>query len=388
VARRLVVMAVDDSSSATEIRTFLIADVRGYTRFTQEHGDEAGARLAARFAVVVREQVGARGGTVVELRGDEALCVFGSPRGALRCAVELQRRCADELRADPSLPLRVGIGIDAGEAVAVEGGYRGGALNLAARLCSLAKAGQVLVSEGVVLLARKVDELAYVSMGRVQLKGLREPVRYFAARFELDLPAAEGEPRRWTSGRLAALAVGLIAVVAMVVAAAATQLGGGHGLKRLDANVVGVLDSSSGAIRGEVPVAGRPAGIAAGAGSVWVADEAANNVVRIDVGSGRAVDRIQVGVAPVGVAVGGGLVWVADSGDRTVSWISPSQGAAKQIGVGGGPGPIAYGEGGAWVVNTTDGTLQRLDSHTLRASSPLSVGSDPSAVAAGGGLCG
>ena len=108
----------------TEIRTFLIADVRGYTRFTSEHGDEAGARLAARFAELVREQIESRGGTVVELRGDEALCVFGSPRGALRAAVDLQRRFADELRADPSLPLRVGIGIDAGEAVAVAGGYR------------------------------------------------------------------------------------------------------------------------------------------------------------------------------------------------------------------------------------------------------------------------
>ena len=134
-----------DDASTTEIRTFLIADVRGYTRFTQERGDEAGARLAARFAEVVGEVVVARDGQVVELRGDEALCVFASPRGALRAAVDLQRRCADELRADPSLPLRVGVGIDAGEAVAVAGGYRGGALNLAARLCSIAGPGEVLV---------------------------------------------------------------------------------------------------------------------------------------------------------------------------------------------------------------------------------------------------
>ena len=68
------------SSAPAESPTFLIADVRGYTRFTQEHGDEAGARLAGRFAEVVREQVDGRGGHVVELRGDEALCVFGSPR--------------------------------------------------------------------------------------------------------------------------------------------------------------------------------------------------------------------------------------------------------------------------------------------------------------------
>src|SRR6476619_4745386 len=119
----------DQTGAVAGVRTFLIADVRGYTRFTQEHGDEAAARLAARFAEVVGEVVVARGGQVVELRGDEALCVFASPRGALRAAVDLQRRCADELRANPSLPLRVGIGFDAGEAVAVAGGYRGGALN-------------------------------------------------------------------------------------------------------------------------------------------------------------------------------------------------------------------------------------------------------------------
>jgi class 3 adenylate cyclase len=106
----------------SDVRTFLIADVRGYTRFTQEQGDEAAARLAARFAEVAREVIESRGGTVVELRGDEALCVFGSPRQAVRAAVAFQQRCADEIRADPSLPVRVGIGLDAGEAVAVEGG--------------------------------------------------------------------------------------------------------------------------------------------------------------------------------------------------------------------------------------------------------------------------
>ena len=39
------------------IRTFLIADVRGYTVFTQEHGDEAAAKLTARFAEIARGMV-------------------------------------------------------------------------------------------------------------------------------------------------------------------------------------------------------------------------------------------------------------------------------------------------------------------------------------------
>src|SRR5688500_591216 len=124
------------------VRTFLIADVRGYTRFTQEHGDEEAGKLAARFAALVREAVTAMGGEVVELRGDEALCVFPSARQALRAAVELQIRFRTQVEDQPVFPLGIGIGLDAGEAVPVEGGYRGGALNLAARLCSLAEIGR------------------------------------------------------------------------------------------------------------------------------------------------------------------------------------------------------------------------------------------------------
>lgn len=107
------------------ILTFLIADVRGYTAFTQAHGDEAAARLAAVFAEIAREGVEAHGGEVLELRGDEALATFTSARNALRAAAELQLIFSDEVARRPELPLRVGMGLDAGEAVAVEGGYRG-----------------------------------------------------------------------------------------------------------------------------------------------------------------------------------------------------------------------------------------------------------------------
>ena len=166
------------------IKTFLIADVRGYTRFTNERGDEAAARLATRFAELAREAIEAAGGTLVELRGDEALAVFDSARQALRVAADLQERFVTETVADPSLPLAVGIGLDAGEAVPVDGGYRGGALNLAARLCSIAGPGEVLVSPGVAHLARKVEGLDYVERGAVRVKGLEKPVEVVAVRPE------------------------------------------------------------------------------------------------------------------------------------------------------------------------------------------------------------
>jgi class 3 adenylate cyclase len=169
---------IDQGQPAIQI--FLIADVRGYTHFTLKHGDEAAARLTTRFAMLVREVVTLRGGRLIELRGDEALACFSSVRQALQAAVEMQEHFIQASKADVKMPLNVGIGLDAGEAVPTQDGYRGASLNLAARLCSLAGAGEVLVSEVVTHLARKVEGLAYRTRGAAELKGFDEPVRIIA----------------------------------------------------------------------------------------------------------------------------------------------------------------------------------------------------------------
>jgi DNA-binding NarL/FixJ family response regulator/class 3 adenylate cyclase len=193
------------SETAGAIKTFLIADVRGYTRFTEERGDVAAGSLAARFSEITREVIEASGGSVVEFRGDEVLALFDSARGAISAAVELQRRLADATFSDESLPLPTGIGLDAGEAVPFDGGYRGAALNLAARLCGMARAGEILASEAVVHLAGKVNGVGYEERGSLQLKNLTKPVRVVRVVPEEDDPAdrfaalgssAEAAPRK------------------------------------------------------------------------------------------------------------------------------------------------------------------------------------------------
>jgi WD40 repeat protein/class 3 adenylate cyclase len=164
-----------DAAGPVEL-TFLIADVRGYTSFTRERGDAEAARLAKRFAELARDAVEARSGRVTELRGDEALAVFRSPDQAVRAAVELQAVCKEEVAADPTLPLLVGVGIDVGEAVPVEDGFRGAALNTAARLCSQAAAGQVLVTSRVADRAGAIFGVGFASAGSSELKGFEAPV--------------------------------------------------------------------------------------------------------------------------------------------------------------------------------------------------------------------
>ena len=169
------------------IRTFLIADLRGYTRFSDSRGDEAAAALAERFVAVGKERIESRTGTIVEVRGDEILAVFDSAREAIRAALDLQEALASDQTAD--VPLGVGIGIDAGEAVPLGDGYRGRALNMAARLCARARPGEILVSSELVHLAGAVEDIRFEARGSVRLKGISRPVELHA----VVRPVAVGE---------------------------------------------------------------------------------------------------------------------------------------------------------------------------------------------------
>ena len=215
----------------------------------------------------------------------------------------MQRRCRIEL------PLGVGIGLDAGEAVPLPGGgYRGGALNLAARLCSIAAPGQVLASEGVAHLARKVDGLQYRPRKAERLKGIAERVKVNEVVPDEPLPpvptpaaAPQGKTsRRW-------LVVGAAAVAVLVGGLLAIFLtGNGSADSTIAANAVGLVESN-GHVAAQVPISGRPAGVATGAGALWVTDSVNATLLRIDPQKRSVVDRIVVGTNPSGVTVGGGL---------------------------------------------------------------------------------
>ena len=223
-------MAVTERTSG--VRTFLIADIRGYSRYTEECGDEAAAALSKKFAKIVNDDIEAHGGGLVEMRGDEALVVFTSARAAIRAAVDLQaqfREAADEFQ----IPLQVGIGIDSGEAVELEDGtFRGSALNVAARLCGRASGGEVIISAATSRLAGRLAGLHYSDGGRVRLKNIAEPVHIHKVYSELDARPTNrwvvlflGRERRGLSWRLAAL-VSLIAAATAVAVVYVTAGGG------------------------------------------------------------------------------------------------------------------------------------------------------------------
>ncbi|HSJ51662.1 MAG TPA: ABC transporter substrate-binding protein [Actinomycetota bacterium] len=368
------------------IRTFLIADVRGYTLFTQERGDEAAAKLAAKFAAIARETVESRGGTLLELRGDEALCVFSSAREAIRTALDLQQRFVQETLEQSELPLTVGIGLDAGEAVAVEGGYRGGALNLAARLCGQARAGEILASREVTHLARRLDGVRYQDRGSLTFKGISDPVVVVRVVPEGSDPVEQLRPyapsppapakasRRWAI-------VGGILTVALVGVSIPLLTSGDGAEVDIGTNSVARLSAEEGTVQLAAELGQRPGASAIGFGSLWVAHPDRGVVVRLDLDDGSRTDTIRVGTAPSGITVGGGSVWVSNAGDGTVSRINVEQNEVTQLlRVGSTPVGVAFGDDALWVADSVGAAIHRVDPATEDAET-VPVAGLPSAVA-------
>jgi class 3 adenylate cyclase/ABC-type transport system substrate-binding protein/streptogramin lyase len=386
----------------TELRTFLIADIRGYTSYTEEHGDEAAASLAARFAALVREVVEGRQGFLLELRGDEALAVFTSARQALKAANEIQRR--QEIDA---LPRGIGIGLDAGEAIPTEGGFRGSALNLAARLCSQAGPGQVVASEAVIHLAARVDGLAYIEARTLRLKGLDEPVRAVTVVPEGRAPkrrrSAAGAPRLERRGLLAIGGIGLVAVLtagALWAGPLGGLVGGSPGpsggslpsptptpsvapgavdIGTEDLPLAAFLDPATGDVRELLDEPRGAADAIFADGSFWVLDRQPRAIHEVDPETGRSERPIAIGFEVSSFAVGDGRLFVAEPEGfiHVFDLASRSEIVQEQpqipflIGLDFqgniDPSPlfdIAYGEGSLWVAGGWQGDVFRLDPDT------------------------
>jgi YVTN family beta-propeller protein len=139
------------------------------------------------------------------------------------------------------------------------------------------------------------------------------------------------------------------------------------------------LDSRTGRVVKQLDPNTAPAGIALGAGAVWMTDRDANNVTQVDAtGLGRS---LAVGHGPSGIAVGYGGVWVADTGDNAIVRVDPSTRAVTEtIPVGHAPAGVSIGAGSVWVANSGDGTVTRIDPKTEKPIATIAVGGSPQAI--------
>ncbi len=167
--------------AADDVHTILFTDVEGSTALTQRLGDAKARDLLREHERMVREALKAHGGSEVKTMGDGFMTSFSSATKALECAIAMQRAFAEHNESAQE-PIKVRIGLNAGEPIAEDDDLFGTAVNLAARICAHAEAGQILAPIVVRELAAG-KQFMFADLGETELRGFEDPVRLYELRW-------------------------------------------------------------------------------------------------------------------------------------------------------------------------------------------------------------
>jgi len=152
--------------------TLLFTDIEGSTRLVHALGEEDWEPVLEQHRRIVRSALADAGGTEIDCRGDELFAVFPDADAALAAAEAAQRGLA-ACTWPPDCTLRVRMGIHTGRPALARHGYVGLDVHRAARICSAAHGGQVLLSTATrdaLTVPREIREL-----GSHALRGLPHP---------------------------------------------------------------------------------------------------------------------------------------------------------------------------------------------------------------------
>ncbi|MET0830918.1 MAG: adenylate/guanylate cyclase domain-containing protein, partial [Acidimicrobiia bacterium] len=158
---------------------FLFTDLEGSTRLWELHPTEMAAALARHDAVLV-DAVTSNDGTVVKTTGDGMMAVFSAVADCVTACLTAQRRLAAETWATTA-PLRVRMGVNAGDAEARDGDFHGTAVNRTARIMAVGHGGQVLLSWAAAAMVGESmpSGASLLDLGIHRLKDLTEPEHLF-----------------------------------------------------------------------------------------------------------------------------------------------------------------------------------------------------------------
>ena len=164
------------------LAAIMFADMVGYTELMQQD-EQLAKKNRDHHRAVLEDCILDHRGNVIQYYGDGSLSIFGSAIEAVKCAIAIQKR----LLQDPKVPLRIGLHL--GDIVYDDEGAYGDAVNLAARIESLASPGSVMMSDRVNDELQSHPGIETVSLGKHDLKHIKRPVEIFAVKNkELSVP--------------------------------------------------------------------------------------------------------------------------------------------------------------------------------------------------------
>ncbi len=148
--------------------TILFADVSGSTKLFETRGDLEARRLISAMLSALAEVTGRHGGRVIKTIGDEIMCTFPGPMQGLLGSVDMQKRIAH----DPSFSkdnLAIRIGLHHGDTLIEDNDVYGDAVNVAARMSSLAKREQIIATASTLKLLTNAGMLRSRSVGQARV---------------------------------------------------------------------------------------------------------------------------------------------------------------------------------------------------------------------------
>ena len=173
-----------------KLTTIVAMDVVGYSRLMEL--DEAGTleRLKDIRATIIDPAVARNDGRTVKLMGDGALLEFGSVVGALQSAVDIQRNLAARNgSADFKNSLHLRVGIHLGDIIVENGDIYGDAVNVAARLESIAEPGGIVLSKQVHDHIGANVPVRFVSLGEQSVKNISRPIHAYHVEWSTEIAA-------------------------------------------------------------------------------------------------------------------------------------------------------------------------------------------------------
>ncbi|MCJ7509335.1 MAG: adenylate/guanylate cyclase domain-containing protein, partial [Dehalococcoidia bacterium] len=166
-----------EPAAAGGLCTILFTDVEGSTALTERLGDAKARAVLRNHERIVREALRAHGGAEVKAMGDGFMASFSSATGALESAIAMQQAFAAQNESADE-PIRVRIGLTAGEPIAEEKDLFGTAVNMAARIAAMAQGGQIVASDVVRQLVAGKGFL-FADQGETALRGFEDPARLY-----------------------------------------------------------------------------------------------------------------------------------------------------------------------------------------------------------------
>jgi class 3 adenylate cyclase len=187
--RGIVAVAEDVRDEWTQLRsvvapegtvTIFFSDIEGWTSLNERIGDLRAQDVLKEHYRIVRDELVTHRGFEVKVHGDGFMIAFDSAARALRCAQAIQRAQTAWTDAHPDTPLRVRMGLHTGEAIRDADDFLGSTVNLASRIATAARGGEILVSSLLKELCASTGEFDFDRGQEIDLKGLSQPHKVFS----------------------------------------------------------------------------------------------------------------------------------------------------------------------------------------------------------------